>query len=574
MRHRIFFCAAFALSIAQTPMPVKSQPAPLGSLKFAAKVPRAPADLPVLKLTPQAAPVELMNQLLASQPNDEKLGELGATPFFVKNKIKISDRVVGIVEGEHVKAWADLRTGDAQIYPTLAALKPLSSSDAKELGSRTREIFESPAFIARDDTRFVIDAPNVLNGATLVRDAAGATSAEKPQAAYLVYVSARRSVAGLRVDGPGSRALLAVGEGGSIEGLTRVWKSAKTSETVRPALSAAQVQNLIARQLAGVAKNSNVVVDSIELAYYDGNLEFLQPVYRFTARIRERSATERKPPTADDFVIGYVPFAKAFEPLPSLSAGAGPKPAVAAPKPRPIGALRSPPLNDPIVGRYVVRNDNQGWVNDANAFWSSLASTWTASLFTNSQYYWAEPRLFTTQKNSFINAMNLALIEVHGDWWLFSTLKNCCDLVNIDGDIPSPGYGPSANGRLANWIIHSCEVVPAPEDVGTWPKPWWTIFGGLRNVVGYRTIMYISDGAGGPYGTSVGNLAPIVSSWLSDVISLNAYSGHPKTAAHGGISRPMGRPSTISMCGHDGDSALSTASLGRAGCLTVWWFPD
>jgi hypothetical protein len=129
-------------------------------------------------------------------------------------------------------------------------------------------------------------------------------------------------------------------------------------------------------------------------------------------------------------------------------------------------------------------------------------------------------------------------------------------------------------------VIHSCEVVPSPDDLpdgctaASWTTPWWNLFGGVRNVVGYRTIMYINDGAGGPYGTSLGNLAPVVSSWLSDVMSLNAYAGNPKDTAHCGISRPMGRPSTISMCGHDGDSVLSTSSLGRANCLTVWWIPD
>lgn len=153
--------------------------------------------------------------------------------------------------------------------------------------------------------------------------------------------------------------------------------------------------------------------------------------------------------------------------------------------------------------------------------------------------------------------MNLALIEVHGDRWLYSTLKNWCDLVNIDGDIPSPGYLPVGGGRLADWVIRSCKVVPAPDDTATWPDPWWTIFGGVRNVVGYRTIMYISDGAGGPYGTSLANVAPVVSSWFSDVISLNADSSGPKADAHGGISRPMGRPSSISMCGHDGNSVFS-----------------
>jgi len=546
---------------------------PSGSIKFEATVPKPPAQLPTLKLTPQAAPVDLMNRLLGETSGGGKLTSLAATPFFQKNKLKVPEQMVGVVEGEHVKAWADLRTGDAQIYPTLSDLKPISADAAKDLASRTRAIFESPDFIAHDDTRFVISTPQILNGATLVRDSNGVTHAEKPQAPYLVYVSARRMVADLPVDGPGSRATLAVSEGGSVQGLTRVWKTAKTAEMVSPSLSAAQVRDQIARQLEPASKNAEVVVDSIELAYYDSNHEFLQPVYRFTARIRQRT-TAGAPPTADDFVIGYVPFAKAFEALPSLTETAGPQPQEAAPNPKPPSDASSHPTTDPVLGRYVVRNDDPGWVNDANVFWSSLSATWTGPQFTNSQYYWAEPRLFMNQKDSFINAMNLALVEAHGDWWLYSTLKNCCDLVNINGGIPSPGYGPSANGQLADWIIHSCEVVPAPEDTASWPNPWWNIFGGVRNVVGYRTIMYIDDGAGGPYGTSLGNLAPVVSSWLSDVISLNAYSGHPTYPAHGGVVRPMGRPSTISMCGHDGDSVLSTSSLGRASCLTVWWFPD
>lgn len=573
MRFRVLFFAALPLSISLTATTAVAQSASGGSLKFAAEVPKPPAALPVLKLTPQAAPENLMNRLLASQGAGGKLAPLSATPFFVKNNLKVPDQVVGMVEDEHVKAWVDRRTGDAQIYPTLSGLKAISKNGARELGSRARAIFDSPEFIARDDTSFQVDDPQMLNGATLVRGPNGGARTEKPQAPYLVYVSARRLVAGLRVDGPGSRAQLAIAAGGSVEGLTRVWKSAKTADMVRPSLSAVQVRDQIARQLERVSTTSDVVVDSIELAYYDGNREYLQPVYRFTAHIRQRTPGYRAR-TDDDFVIGYVPFGKAFEPLPSLTANPGPKPEAAAPNPKPLSAIPSRSAIDPILGRYVVRNDDQGWVNDANAFWSSLSSTWTGSLFTNSQYYWAEPRLFTSQKDSFINAMNLALIEVHGDWWLFSTLRNCCDLVNINGDIPSPGYGPTANGRLADWIIHSCEVVPAPDDTASWPAPWWNVFGGVRNVVGYRTIMYISDGAGGPYGTSLGNLAPVVSSWLSDVISLNAYSGHPTWPAHGGIVRPMGRPSTISMCGHDGDSVLSTSSLGRANCLTVWWFPD
>ena len=560
--------------IALAAMMAAGQPARAGSLKFEAAVPKAPATLPVLKLEAQPAPVDLVNQLLAAGAAATKLAPLSTAPFLQKNQIKVPEEIVGVVEGEHVKAWVNQRTGDAAIYPTLSTLKPIPPAATSELAARSAKLFQNPGLISRDDTRFVVDKPNILNGATLALYPNGTTRPEKPAAPYLVYVSARRTVAGLPVDGPGSRVLLALGANGAVEGLTRVWKSAKNAGTVQPLLAGSQVQDAIAKQLELALRSSDVIVDHISLAYYDGNRDFLQPVYRYTARIRQVD-TNAKPATDDDFIIGYLPFGKAFEPLPSINQSEGPNPSDAATTPTmPAGETAPVSPADPIVGRYVVRNDDPGWVNDANAFWGSLSSTWTGFLYTNSQYFWAEPRLFTNQKDFFINAMNLAVIEVHGDWWLYSTLRNCCDLVNVNGDIPNPGYGPSANGRLADWVIHSCEVVPAPSDTAHWPDPWWKIFGGVRNVVGYRTIMYISDGAGGPYGTSLGNLAPVVSSWLSDVISLNAYAGHPTAAAHGGIVRPMGRPSTISMCGHDGDSTLSTSSLGRANCLTVWWFPD
>ena len=84
----------------------------------------------------------------------------------------------------------------------------------------------------------------------------------------------------------------------------------------------------------------------------------------------------------------------------------------------------------------------------------------------------------------------------------------------------------------------------------------------------------IDDGAGSAYGLSLGLLAPVVSSWLQDVMSLNAYSGHPTQPAHGGIVRPMGRASAVSMSGHENDSVLAVSWFPRATNLTIYWFPD
>jgi len=39
-----------------------------------------------------------------------------------------------------------------------------------------------------------------------------------------------------------------------------------------------------------------------------------------------------------------------------------------------------------------------------------------------------------------------------------------------------------------------------------------------------------------------------------------------------GVWKPYGRPSTISVCGHEGDSVYYTAGVGPAGCLTNYWY--
>jgi hypothetical protein len=564
MRHhsevRLFKQAIFTLFIAVLPQ------ASAGKLIFSAEIPAPPESMPLLQLEAVPLGIDALTKLLSSTRSDVKFERLSETPLLRKLEIKAPEELLGITEGEHVRAWTNLKSGEVMVYPTLNTENPMVELDAQKLAAQADDLFQS-GLLPEDDSQFEIEDPKLLNGATLTRDANGTTQTTKA-AAYLAYFTARRFVGDFRVDGPGSRALVSLARDGSVQGLTRIWKGAKIVAKLRPWRGISSVRVNISRQLRSALKEADVEVNSITLAYYDANQRFLQPVYRFTARIHHLSGQD-KTVTADDFVIGYIPFNKAFEPLPFLGKSDGPLP---EPAKTTTAALGPPAPNDPIVGRYVVRNDDAGWVNNANAFWDGLAASWTAPLFSNAQYFWAEPVLFTSQKDSFVNAMNVALLEVHGDWWFYTTLQNWGDSVNINGDIPSPGYGPDANGHLTCLILHSCEVIPGPDDTANWPDPWWKIFGGIHNVVGYRTVMYISDGAGGPYGSSLGALAPVVSSWLNDVISLNAYSGGPTYPAHG--VHPMGRPSTISACGHDNDTVLDTSNIGRANCLTVWWFPD
>ena len=541
-----------------------------GNVHWKTEVPEPKGPLPVLALQPLAPPVELVSGFAAKATNGAALQPLSEAPFLRDQGVKVPQEIIGVVEDDHVKVWIDRRSGDAAMYPTLSKLEPLSSGDVERAVRAATSVLGSGELLGVDDTRVVSAQPLILNGERVV-GSRGNAKIERKSAPYLAYVSGRRFVDELPVYGPGSRVVVIAGADGRIEGLSRQWKSAKITDRVEPKRSSSEVRRVIEQQLTTNLRPSEIEVQSVEIAYYDGNAELMQPVYRYTARIRHRGG---KAATDDDFVVGFVPYGDEREKLPRLDETPQIQPG--EPKTdydRKTAAGSGASTLDPLVGRYVDRNDTWAWVTNANEFWSGLQSGWGASLFTNNQYFWAEPRLFTNQKDFFINAMNLALIEVHGDWWLYSTESNCCDLVNINGDIPAPGYGPSANGRLADWIIHSCEVIPSPDDVGTWPDPWWRVFGGLRNVVGYRTIMYISDGAVQPYGRDLSNGGPVVSSWLNVVSSLSAYSGRPTMEMHGRV-KPLGRASSISACGHDGDSVYAVSSLGRANCLTVWWFGD
>jgi len=388
-------------------------------------------------------------------------------------------------------------------------------------------------------------------------------------AEHLAYVRFQREVQGKPVFGPGTRAMAAFGGDGVLHGLTHRWRSANPVGLRLPARSRTDIADAIRAQLAAGAKTARVTVDTVKLAYYDGGGRFLQPVYQFAATLTFRN---RELHAANRRVVGYVPLSEELEPLPVIGRQTGPSPS----EPR-SGSLRgheerSLPPGDPTVGRYVVRNDNQGWVDSANGFYASLmlANLFGSPIpFTNAQYYWAEPFEFLSDKDAFVNNVNIALTEVHGNWGLFSTRDNHDDLVHLR-DIPAGGYGST----LAYWILHSCEVIPTATDETTSFDVWWNIFQGMHAAVGYRTEMWINDGVTSPFGLYLGLGVPVVSAWFSSIASNDLYGANDATYFDGnrGITEPMGRASAIAVCGHGDDTATDLGSLGPASCLTEWWF--
>jgi Family of unknown function (DUF6345) len=474
-------------------------------------------------------------------------------------------------DGKRLVAFVNTKTGESRVFPTLEGLRP-GRGLVKRAAAAAAHFARDKSLFPEDATRAVPLAPITLMSSR--RPRAGRRT---PAREYLGYVRIQRQVDGAPVWGEGTQAALAVAGDDLVHALSHRWRPAQKTTTVIEPHPRAQIADAIRAQLKAIPTSSNLRVDRVRVGYYDGGGKFLQPVYRFEATvIPPPLENEHRKPT-NQHVFGFVSIGEAPEALPVLGAKAGKPPVNPPPKVTKAAVKKPAPPGDPTVGRYVVRNDSSGWVTSANEFFSGLqfAQSFFGGInFTNSQYYWAEPRLFTTEKNSFINSVQLALNEVHGNWWLFSTRDNSHDLVSLSS-IPSSGYGGNGSGSLKYWIIHSCEVIPTQTDETTSFDVWWNIFNGLHAVVGYRTEMWINDHVTGKFGLYIGLGAAFVAAWLNDIAADDSYdSGDTYFDGNRGITEPMGRASAVVVCGHTDDIVSQVGSLGRANCLTEWWFDN
>jgi hypothetical protein len=533
--------------------------------------------------------------------------QLSKTPALAARGI--SSQLTGVVEDNRVLAYWHAQTGEAEIHPQLEQLKTEkfvagSNPHAAAASSLARTIFARTDILPKDYTQYTLGAPIPMVGATAQKGANGAITRSEP-ALYLTYVPVHRSVQGYPVQGPGSRALMAMDNAGTTQAFMLHWKAGSLSGQARETRTPAQVYSALQAVVQPLTKAGDVKVLTTEIVYYDDDESAqMGPAYRLTARVHAKpsaGATAGKL-ADDDFIVLYAPYGNA--PLsPALTKG-GAQPQTAAANMRvSLPANEEIAAGDPTVGRYVVRNDDPGWVNDANGFWNGLTSSSGASQFTNSQYYWAQPFEFTTNASSFIDSVQVGEVEAHGDWWYFTTYQDWGDGVNLDTNpAPGGGYGPVNHGKLNYLILHGCEIVPsaaeAPCPAGMpttdnrpWSDPWFRLFQGVHVAVGYRTIMYINDSVGQPFGNSIGNGTPVITAWANALLTAGDYQSKPRLIAHCGANPAaglepgdscpsnntpgclvMGEPAAVTVCGHSNDTIFDQSSIPAASCLNNYWW--
>jgi hypothetical protein len=475
---------------------------------------------------------------------------------------RLSDSATGVYQDKRLVAFADAATGEARMFPQLELLTP-----AGGLAARAREaamdLAGDAGLFPEDRTgRQVLD-PSVLRGSRASRRRAG------DAADHLAVARIRRDVDGIPVVGKGSQATIAVSADG-VEAVTHNWRAAEVVEEVSGSdIDPGRIAELIVDDLRLAAEDKDIRVESAELVYHDGDQDVLQPVFRYRATYGGGDE-----PTGR--LLGYVPAVRLFEDLRVTVP-------VATTLPKDSVVTRRPRLRDdaPTIGRYVVRQDNAGWVTSANSFLSGLQA---AQLFNpafqpvDRQYYWAEPRLFTDENHAFVDGVQVALTEAHGNSGEFSTLRNDADVVHLD-EIPADGYGGAdRNGALAYWILHSCAVIPTSADHGRSYDVWWSIFNGLHAALGYRTKMWINDEITSKFAFWAGLGAPMISNWLTTIINDDSYAPTDTVTdtGFGGLfeSHPMGRPAAVTVLGHSDDTIFDTSPLARPSVLQQWWFDD
>lgn len=465
--------------------------------------------------------------------------------------------------GNRLVGHFDKITGETSVFPTLERLKPTNTIRAGDVSRYLR----SSSIFPKDDTH-----TSIVIGSRLAASKNKKNNRVTPPAFYLADTEIQRLIRHgnqkTPVCGPGSKAVFSFSADRAIKGISHRWRSAKKSRSTIQPISRNKVQQGVFDQLAG-ANITNATVQAVELCFFDSGNKYIQPVYRYNATVSHPFGL------ADELVVGYIPAGgQALEPLPSLL----------PPKAQPLPTLvtnvtqeQEPPVvtrrqrqQDKItVGRYAMSNDKytSQIVVDANHLWGGLSTSQLltggifgrSSRFLDSQYYWSEPFEFESEEQFFVDKVNLAFTEGHGNVHLFTTNESLpgWGTVNI-ADIPSVGLGPNSGGQLAYWIIRACQTISTPADYSAADfnlafDVWWSVFNGLHAVLGYRSNAQVYDDSMGSVGLLIGLGGGVVHSWL------NAAKKGGKTAA-------------VTVCGHADDTVFQKQGLGRPSCLQQWWW--
>jgi len=197
----------------------------------------------------------------------------------------------------------------------------------------------------------------------------------------------------------------------------------------------------------------------------------------------------------------------------------------------------------------------QGWQNVGGNRWAET------------QYYWAEPFEFNGSHLSYVDKMDLAYVAGHGSGYYIQTNQSTSTGVDLRF---SPGYGTLAKGGdLEFLIIESCYTVVSAPEAANWWTPWTSIFQGLHQLVGFRTLSNSDNGIPHRYANKLKACGGIWQAWFSAVNEERAYASY-----HNSDGSPYpGFASAIMYVSTENDTLAAYAAdpAGGSAGMKTWW---
>jgi len=220
------------------------------------------------------------------------------------------------------------------------------------------------------------------------------------------------------------------------------------------------------------------------------------------------------------------------------------------------------------IGGYVDRAEDR-FVRNVWNFVKNFQGFQTigAHRYQEVQYFWGEPFEFDSNHQDFVDKMDLAYVAAHGSAYYVQTNQSTGDGVDLRN---CPAYGDLQNGGdLEFMIIESCNTVASAPEATDWWTPWTSIFQGLHQLVGFRTLSNSDNGIPNRYANKLKGNGGVWQSWFDAVNEERAYSGFVNTdgAPYPGYASAIMYTSTE----NDRLGGYAADPAGGAVNMLTWW---
>jgi hypothetical protein len=131
------------------------------------------------------------------------------------------------------------------------------------------------------------------------------------------------------------------------------------------------------------------------------------------------------------------------------------------------------------------------------------------------QYYYAEPFMFDSLHQSYLDKMDLSYVAGHGNQYYIQTNQAASQGVDLRY---VPAYGDlKNNGDLEFLIIESCYTVASAPEHANWWTPYSPMFQGLHQLVGFHTLSNSDNGIPNNYAHKLKANGGVWQSWFAAV---------------------------------------------------------